>query len=64
VGLIREKLHATQGSNIALNVLVMNFQKLLGLLFVLFTSWLYLFLSNQPGKESRSVYLNTQPSPA
>ena len=64
LGLIREKLPATQGSTIALNVLVMNLEKLLELLFVLFTSWLYLLLSNQPGEESRLVYLSTQPSPA
>ncbi len=64
LGLIREKLPATQGSTIALNVLVMNLEKLLELLFVLFTSWLYLLLRNQPGKESRLGCLSTQSSPA
>jgi IS5 family transposase len=64
LGLIREKLTATQGSTIALNVLVMNLEKLLELLFVLFASWLYLLLSNQAGKESRLVCLSTQLSPA
>ena len=64
LGLIREKLAVTQGSTIAINVLVMNLQKLLELLFVLFVSWLYLLLSNQAGKESRLMCLNTQPSPA
>ena len=34
LGLIREKLSATQGSTIALNALVMNLEKLLELLFV------------------------------
>jgi hypothetical protein len=64
LGLIREKLPATQGSTIALNVLVMNLEKLLELLFVLLPSWLYLLLSNQPGKESRLGCLSTQSSPA
>jgi hypothetical protein len=36
LGLIREKLAVTQGATIALNVLVMNLEKLLELLFVLF----------------------------
>lgn len=38
LGLIREKLAVTQGSPIALNVLVVNLEKLLELLLVLFTS--------------------------
>jgi IS5 family transposase len=36
LGLIREKLPETQDSSIAMNVLLMNLQKLLKLLFVLF----------------------------
>jgi IS5 family transposase len=36
LGLNREKLASTQGSSIAMNILVMNLQKLLELLFVLF----------------------------
>lgn len=64
LGLIREKLPATQGSTIALNVLVMNLEKLLELLFVIFTSWLYLLLGDQPAKESRLVCLSAQSSPA
>ena len=36
LGLIREMLAATQGSSIAMNILVMNLQKLLELLFVFF----------------------------
>jgi hypothetical protein len=64
LGLIREKLPATQGSTIALNVLVMNLEKLLELLFVLFAFWLHLLLNNQPSKGSRFVCLSTQLSPA
>ena len=64
LGLIREKLAVTQGATIALNVLVMNLEKLLELLFVLFASWLHLLLRNQPGKRSRFVCLSTQFSPA
>ena len=64
LGLIREKLPMTQGSTIALNVLVMNLEKLLELLFVLFTSWLYLLLGDQPAKESRLVCLSAPSSPA
>ncbi len=63
LGLIREKLAVTQGSTIVLNVLVMNLEKLLELLFVLFASWLQLLLCNQPGKGSRFVCLSTQLSP-
>jgi IS5 family transposase len=44
LGLIREKLPETQDSSIAMNVLVMNLQKLLELLFVLFARWLQLLL--------------------
>jgi len=40
--LIREKLAVTQGSTIALNVLVMNLEKLLELLFVFLRAW-YVF---------------------
>jgi hypothetical protein len=42
LGLIREKLARTQGSTIAMNILVMNLVKLLELPFVLFTCWLHL----------------------
>ena len=64
LGLIREKLAVTQGATIALNVLVMNLEKLLELLFILFASWLHLLLRGQPGKRSRFVCLSTQFSPA
>lgn len=53
LGLIREKLSATQGSTMALNVLVMNLEKLLQLL-----------LGNEPGKGSRFVHLSHQMTPA
>ena len=42
--LIREKLATTQGSAIASNVLVMNIDKLLELVFVFLACWLQLFL--------------------
>jgi IS5 family transposase len=60
LGLIREKLAATQGSTIAINVLVMNLQKLLELLFVLFAYWLKRLLSDEPGNDSRFAHLSTQ----
>jgi IS5 family transposase len=60
LGLIREKLAATQGSTIAMNVLVMNLEKLLELLFVLVAYWLQLLLSNQPPMGSRFVCISTQ----
>jgi hypothetical protein len=64
LGLIREKLAVTQGSTIAINVLVMNLQKLLELLFVLFAYWLQLLLSNEPGGRPGFVILRAQISPA
>lgn len=64
LGLIREKLSVTQGSIIAMNILVMNLEKLLELLFVLFAFWLYLLLRNQANKGSRFVCLSTQIPPA
>jgi hypothetical protein len=64
LGLIREKLPATQGSTIALNVLVMNLEKLLELLFVFFAYWFQLLLGNEPGKGSRFVHLSNQVAPA
>jgi len=64
LGLIREKLPATQGSTIALNVLVMNMEKLLELLFVFFAYWLQLLLGNEPWKGSRFAHLSHQVAPA
>ena len=55
LGLIREKLAITQGSTIALNVLVMNLEKLLELLFVFFTVLLRLLLSTEGGRSIRTV---------
>ncbi|NBZ97016.1 MAG: hypothetical protein EBR40_11445, partial [Proteobacteria bacterium] len=63
LGLIREKLAVTQGSTIALNVLVMNLEKLLELLFVFFAYWLQLLLGNEGGKGSRFAHLSHQLAP-
>ena len=60
LGLIREKIAVTQGSTIALNVLVMNLEKLLELLFVLFTALLRLLLVNEGGRRIRTVPLKPQ----
>jgi hypothetical protein len=46
LGLIREKLAVTQRSAIALSVLVMNLEKLLGLLFAFFACLLQLLISD------------------
>jgi hypothetical protein len=59
LGLIREKLAITPGSTIALNVLVMNLEKLLELLFVLFTALLRLFLVNAGGRSIRTIPLKS-----
>lgn len=64
LGLIREKLPATQGSTIALNVLVMNLEKLLELLFVFFAYWLQLLLGSEPEKGSRFAQLSNKLAPA
>jgi IS5 family transposase len=60
LGLIRENLVVTQGSTIALNVLVMNLEKLLEPLFVFFTVLLRLLLVNESGGSSRSMPLESQ----
>ena len=60
LGLIREKLSATQGSTIALNVLVMNLEKLLELLFVFFSALLRLLLVNEGGRSMRTLPLKHQ----
>jgi hypothetical protein len=64
LGLIREKLAVTQGSTIAINVLVMNLQKLLELLFVLFAYWLQYLLGDGAGKRLQTARLNIQIVPA
>jgi transposase, IS5 family len=58
--LIREKLATTQGSAIALNVLVMNLEKLLELLFVLLAFWLQLLLGYRAACGSHVAVLNDQ----
>ena len=60
LGLIREKLAVTQGSTIALNVLVMNLEKLLELLFVFFTVLLRLLLVKEGGRSIRTIPLKPQ----
>ena len=60
LGLIREKLSATQGSTIALNVLVMNLEKLLELLFVFFAPLLRLFLVNENRQRVSTLSLKHQ----
>jgi len=62
--LIREKLAVTQGSTIAINVLVMNLQKLLALLFMLFAYWLQYLLGDGAGKRLQTARLNIQIAPA
>jgi hypothetical protein len=60
LGLIREKLAITQGTTIALNVLVMNLEKLLELLFVLCAALLRLLLGNACGRSVRTMPLKSQ----
>jgi hypothetical protein len=64
LGLIREKLAVTQGSTIAMNVLVMNLEKLLELFFVIFAYWLQLLLGNEQGERPRFAILGPLISPA
>ena len=59
MGLIREKIAVTQGSPIALNVLVMNLEKLLDL-FCLFAALLNLLLVNQSSESVRTLTLKLQ----
>ena len=60
LGLICEKLALTQGSTIAMNILVMNLEKLLELLFVLFTWWLHLLWASESVNNAHSDYFNQQ----
>jgi len=60
LGLIREKLPVTQGSTIALNVLVMNLEKLLELLFVLISALLRILLVNESGQSVRTLPMKPQ----
>ena len=54
LGLIREKLPATQGSSIAMNVLVMNLQKLLELFYLFFALCWQLLVSAARALSSNS----------
>jgi IS5 family transposase len=60
LGLISEKLAVSQGSTIALNVLVMNLEKLLRLLLVLLATLLRLLLINESGQCDRTLPLKPQ----
>ncbi len=64
LGLIREKLAVTQGSTITINVLVMNLQKLLEILCLLFACWLHLLLGNNEGEGQKFTFSSAQMSPA
>ena len=57
LGLIREQLAVTQGATIALNVLVMNLEKLLELLFIFFAALLCLLLVKEGDRSSCTVPL-------
>ena len=61
LGLIREKLAATQGSAIALAVLVMNLEKLLELLFVLFACLFQLLIGTESLRRGEERLLSSQP---
>ena len=62
MGLIREKLGVTQGSAIALTVLVMNLEKLLELLFVFFVFCLHHLIGNGAMRRPEWRLLNDQPA--
>jgi IS5 family transposase len=59
--LIREKLATTQGSAIAMNVLVMKLEKLLELLYVLLSCWLQLLMAHRAACNSHVAMLNEHP---
>jgi hypothetical protein len=64
LGLIREKLPATQGSSIAMNDLVMNLQKLMELLYLFFVLCWQLLVSTARALSSNSRELSYQLSGA
>jgi IS5 family transposase len=64
MGLMREKLFASQGSPMAINVLVINLQKLLALLFVLVAYWLQLLIDDEAEKMPQTLHAGSQVSPA
>jgi transposase, IS5 family len=61
LALIRGKLAITQGSTIALNVLVMNLEKLLELLFVLWACWLVLLMAHSAAWKRETTLFSDQP---
>jgi hypothetical protein len=58
--LIREKLAVPQGLTIVMNVLVMNLQKLLELLFILFATCLQLLIGDGEAQGRYSAVLSLQ----
>jgi IS5 family transposase len=60
--LIREKPATTQGAAIALNVLVLNLDKLLELLFVLLACWLQIVFARIAACTFHVAVLNKQPA--
>lgn len=62
--LTREKLATTQGSAIALNVLVMNLDKLLELLFVLLGCWVQLLMAISAPCKSEMALVGDLPAAA
>jgi hypothetical protein len=64
LGLIREKLAVTQRSAIALSVLVMNLEKLLGLLFAFFACLLQLLISDDAISRVEKELPGNQPAAA
>ena len=60
LGLIREKLITTQGSSIAMNILVMNLQKLLQLLFVFIGLCWQLLIATIKTHHANRVHLSNQ----
>jgi hypothetical protein len=60
LGLIMEKLPVTQGSAIAVNVLVMNLQKLLELLFAVVAYWFLHLLGKRIWEGQRHVSMTAQ----
>jgi len=60
LGLIREKLVVTQGSTIALNVLVVNLEKLLELLLSFLLPCYVFYWSKEGGRSIRTAPLKPQ----
>ena len=58
--LFREKIATTQGYAIALNVLVMNLEKLPGFLFVLLAFWRQLLLGHRAAGDFHVTVQNNQ----